>query len=421
MPSLAVMSILGICFSIIIGFYKKTNVGILMIAFAFILSIIYNIPTKEILSGFSVKLFITMLGVTYLFSIMSGNGTLDIISKKIVNVVHNKKLLPVAMYLVGFILCAVGPGAIPVLAIVPVIAIPIAFQAKLNPIMLAIIGQCGVFGGRMTQITPEGVLVKDLMSSQQIENQMFPVWFSLFFTSVALAIACYIWYKGWKTEEDTAPSDHYVENTHMTWVHWTSLCALLLLIVCAVGFSLNVGLTAFVIGAALSAFGSGNENQAIKNIPWSVLILVSGVGLLMHIVLKSGGLDILTQSLASIMTATTASSVMVMTSAIMSFFSSGLGVVFPTLIPTCQGIIEQLGGHASAIELVAMVVVGGTVSGLSPVSTTGALIMSGIATNKEAEQTYTPSKMFVELFAWATFAMVISFVLAIVGFFSLIC
>ena len=423
MPSLAIMSIIGICLSIFIGFYKKTNVGILMIAFAFILSIIYSIPIKEVLSGFSVKLFITMLGVTYLFSIMDGNGTLDIISKKIVNVVPNKKLLPVAMFLVGFILCAVGPGAIPVLAIIPVIAIPIAFQARINPIMLAIIGQCGVFGGRITQITPEGVLVQDLMSSQQIDNQIFPVWFSLFATSVILAVACYIWYKGWQTEDNSSEpaSKGYLETTQLKWVHWISLLALVVLIIGAVGFKLNVGLTAFVIGAVLSALGSGNENQAIKNIPWSVLILVSGVGLLMHIVLKSGGIDILTQSLASIMTSTTASSVMVMTSAIMSFFSSGLGVVFPTLIPTCQGIIEQLGGNASAIELVAMVVVGGTVSGISPVSTTGALIMSGVATNKDAEQTYTPSKMFIELFAWATCAMAISFTLAMTGFFNLIC
>ena len=95
-----------------------------------------------------------------------------------------------------------------------------------------------------------------------------------------------------------------------------------------------------------------------------------------------------------------ASSVMVTTAAIMSFFSSGLGVVFPTLIPTCQGIVERLGANISAIELVAMVVVGGTVSGVGPVSTTGALIMSGVAAIKQGQK-YTPSKMFIELFAWA--------------------
>ncbi|HCT9462674.1 TPA: citrate transporter, partial [Klebsiella pneumoniae] len=96
-------------------------------------------------------------------------------------------------------------------------------------------------------------------------------------------------------------------------------------------------------------------------------------------------------------------------------------VVFPTLIPTCQGIVEHLGANISAIELVAMVVVGGTVSGVSPVSTTGALIMSGVATNKEAEQKYTPSKMFIELFGWAFAAMILSFVMAIIGIYALFC
>ncbi|MFS6936525.1 SLC13 family permease [Klebsiella oxytoca] len=423
MPNLAIISLLAIFIAIIIGFYKKTNVGIIMVAFAFILSLTYHIPTAKLFKGFSVSLFLTMLGVTYLFSILHNNKTLEILSKKIVGSVHKRNLLPVAIYIVGFALCSVGPGAIPVLAIVPVIAIPIAFQARLNPIMMAIIGQCGVFGGRMTQITPEGVLVMELMEKQKITPDLFPVWLCLFLTSVVMAIVCYVWYRGWRFDDLNIGNVDSMNPVapKFTTIHWCSLAGLVALILCAVVFSLNVGLTAFVIGALLSALGAGDETSAIKGIPWSVLILVCGVGLLMNVVMESGGIILLAKTLTTVMNETTASSVMVTTAAIMSFFSSGIGVVFPTLIPTCQGIVEHLGANISAIELVAMVVVGGTVSGVSPVSTTGALIMSGVATNKEAEQKYTPSKMFIELFGWAFAAMLLSFAMAIVGIYALFC
>ncbi|MDS7868204.1 SLC13 family permease [Klebsiella oxytoca] len=423
MPNLAIISLLAIFIAIIIGFYKKTNVGIIMVAFAFILSLTYHIPTAKLFKGFSVSLFLTMLGVTYLFSIMHNNKTLEILSKKIVGSVHKRNLLPVAIYIVGFALCSVGPGAIPVLAIVPVIAIPIAFQARLNPIMMAIIGQCGVFGGRMTQITPEGVLVMELMEKQKLTPDLFPVWLCLFLTSVVMAIVCYVWYRGWRFDDLNIGNVDSMNPVapKFTTIHWCSLAGLVALILCAVVFSLNVGLTAFVIGALLSALGAGDETSAIKGIPWSVLILVCGVGLLMNVVMESGGIILLAKTLTTVMNETTASSVMVTTAAIMSFFSSGIGVVFPTLIPTCQGIVEHLGANISAIELVAMVVVGGTVSGVSPVSTTGALIMSGVATNKEAEQKYTPSKMFIELFGWAFAAMLLSFAMAIVGIYALFC
>lgn len=423
MPNLAIISLLAIFIAIIIGFYKKTNVGIIMVAFAFILSLTYHIPTAKLFKGFSVSLFLTMLGVTYLFSILHNNKTLEILSKKIVGSVHKRNLLPVAIYIVGFALCSVGPGAIPVLAIVPVIAIPIAFQARLNPIMMAIIGQCGVFGGRMTQITPEGVLVMELMEKQKLTPDLFPVWLCLFLTSVVMAIVCYVWYRGWRLDDLNIGNVDGMNPVapKFTTVHWCSLAGLVALILCAVVFSLNVGLTAFAIDALLSALGAGDETSAIKGIPWSVLILVCGVGLLMNVVMESGGITLLAKTLTTVMNETTASSVMVTTAAIMSFFSSGIGVVFPTLIPTCQGIVEHLGVNISAIELVAMVVVGGTVSGVSPVSTTGALIMSGVATNKEAEQKYTPSKMFIELFGWAFAAMLLSFAMAIVGIYALFC
>ena len=70
MPNLAIVSLAAILAAIAIGFIKKTNVGILMIGFAFIISKCYGISNKQLLAGFNASLFVTMMGVTYLFSIL---------------------------------------------------------------------------------------------------------------------------------------------------------------------------------------------------------------------------------------------------------------------------------------------------------------------------------------------------------------
>ena len=107
----------------------------------------------------------------------------------------------------------------------------------------------------------------------------------------------------------------------------------------------------------------------------------------------------------------------------MSFFSSGLGVVFPTLIPTVAGIAEQLGGSVSVMELAAAVIIGGTMPGLSPISTTGGLIMAAVESENGAETkcSYSANRMFVELWAWAFAALFISCALAFCGLFLRIC
>lgn len=74
-------------------------------------------------------------------------------------------------------------------------------------------------------------------------------------------------------------------------------------------------------------------------------------------------------ALEKVMSQRTASMIMAVAAGIMSFFSSGLGVVFPTLIPTASGLSASLG--VDAVQMVAVIVIGGTVSGFTPISTSG--------------------------------------------------
>lgn len=418
MEMLSYISLTALIIAIILGFFRKTNVGIIAIGMTFLLGKYFGIKDKDIIKGFSSSLFLTMAGVSYLFGLLMTNNTLENLSAKIVSVTgKNKILLPIIMFLLGALLCAVGPGAIPTLAIMPIIAVPIAVASGYNPVMLAIIAQCGVMGARMSPLTPEAAVVIDLMSNQNLDTNMLPIFLCHLLTGLLISVFAFIYYKGWKLDKniETTENKKIIFNKEQI----LSLIALLILIVSVIMFKVNVGLMAFTIGTILVLLGAGDEKKAISKIPWNVILLVLGVGILMNIVSLSGGITLMAEGMTNIMSAKTAPSIMAISASIMSFFSSGLGVVFPTLIPTSSIIANNLGIGAYVKELVAMVTVGGTFTGISPISTTGALIMSAVISDEQVKDKFPQNKLFLELVFWAFFTILLEVILAYLGVYKL--
>lgn len=410
--NLGIISLIALLAAIIIGFVRNANVGILCMGFSMVLGLVFGLDAKEILSGFSSSLFIQMVGITYLFAIINSNGTLELLAHKMVGMVGKKKaLIPFVMYILGFLICAVGPGAIPSLAIIPVIAIPVAVSAGINPIMTAIIGDLGVMSGRMSPLTPEAAVVRELMEEQGLVGNTIPIMIGMTITALIVVVLVYIYYKGWKVEKREEETEEALPKFNGK--QWLSLAGLLILAVGVLFFSWNVGLTGFLVGSVLIVLGCGEEKKAIKGIPWNVILMVLGVGILMNVISISGGIDIMVAGLEKIMGHRTAAMIMAITAGFMSFFSSGLGVVFPTLIPTASGLASGLG--VGAVELVTVIVIGGTVSGFTPISTTGALIMAGVAQQENAEEKFPQNRLFVELFAVSFIALAVLAIMAVIG------
>lgn len=414
--NLGAVSLILLLAAIVIGFWRKANVGILCIGFSMILMIAYGLDSKEVIAGFSSSLFIQMVGITYLFSIINGNGTLELLAKKMVALVGKKRhLIPFVMYALGFIICAVGPGAIPSLAIVPVIAIPVAISAGVNPIMTAVIGDLGVMSGRMSPLTPESAVVRELMEAQGMKGNTIPIMIGMIITALVVAALVYVYYKGWKVDENVSVSEEKLAKFNTR--QWLSLAGLLVLAIGALFFSWNVGLTGFLVGTVLVVLGDAQEKKAIAGIPWNVILMVMGVGILMNIISISGGIDIMVAGLEKVMGPHTAAMIMAIAAGIMSFFSSGLGVVFPTLIPTASGLASGLG--VSAVQLVTVIVIGGTVSGFTPISTTGALIMAGVAQQENADERFPQNRLFIELFAVSFIALGVLAIFALLGIYRI--
>ena len=415
--NLGLLSLILLLVAIVIGFVRNVNVGILSIGFAMILTLLFKdqIAAADVIGGFGTSLFVQMVGVTYLFAIINGNGTLELLAKKIVNLVP-ARAIPFVMFIIGMVLSAAGPGSIPCLAIIPVIAIPISVSAGINPIMTSIIGDMGAMAGRMSPLTPEAAVVRGLMEKQNMTGNTVPIMVCTAVTAVVCCVFVYIYYKGWKVDQ-TVVTDEKEKLPKFTWQQYLSLAGLVVLAFGVLVLSWNVGLTGFLIGSVLCIIGCGDEKKAVKGIPWNVIIMVLGVGMLMNIVSLSGGVDIMVSALESVMNIKTANPIMAILAGIMSFFSSGLGVVFPTLVPICGSLASEIG--ADGIYLVAMVVIGGTIAGYTPISTTGALIMAGVAQQEDSEKRFPQNKLFVELFAVSVINLVVLAVMAAIGVYGL--
>lgn len=415
--NLGLLSLILLLVAIAVGFVRNANVGILCIGFAMILTLLYGgeVTAKSVIAGFGTSLFIQMVGVTYLFAIINSNGTLELMARKAVSVVP-ARVIPVVMFFIGMLLSASGPGSIPCLAIIPVIAIPLSISAGINPIMTAIIGDMGAMAGRMSPLTPEAAVVRSLMEEQGMDGNTVPIMLCTFITAIVVSILIFVYYKGWKVDESMKMG----AREKLPAFDWKQRLSLLGLVILAGGvlfLGWNVGLTGFLIGSILIVLGCGSEKKAISGIPWSVIIMVLGVGMLMNIVSQSGGIDLLVSALESVMGPKSAAPVMALTAGIMSFFSSGLGVVFPTLVPVCGGLASGLG--IEGVYLVAMVVIGGTIAGYTPISTTGALIMAGVAQQENAEERFPQNKLFIELFAVSFLNLAVLAIMAILGVYGL--
>ena len=76
--NLAVLSVLALIVAIVVSCVTTLNVGVLSIALAWIIGVyIGGMPIATVISGFPTALFLTLTGMTLLFSLAQCNGTLD--------------------------------------------------------------------------------------------------------------------------------------------------------------------------------------------------------------------------------------------------------------------------------------------------------------------------------------------------------
>nr|UWI50948.1 SLC13 family permease [Clostridioides difficile] len=412
MDVIALLLFLGV---IIIAFVRKNNAGILALAIGVIAVRIFGMDDKDLYGAISNSMFTTLVGITLLFAIVNSTGALKLVAEKIVAASGKRVwLIPIAVFIAGFVVAGVGPGAIPALAIIPAMAVPVAITVGYNPVMLALIGECGLMAGRMTPITPEGQIITTVAEGVGIENVMPTVLACQTLSTIVFSIVLFIIFKGYKLKKPiNVINSKEIEKFNVKQI--ISLISIVVMIAFIIIFDMNVGLAAFSVSAVLLLFNIAEDGECIKAIPWSTIIMVLGVGAMMTIVDAAGGIDLMSNALSSLMNSKTATPIMSISAGLMSMVSSALAVVYPTMMPMCVDIAKTVGG-VDPIALIAAVGVGGSLAGVSPLSTGGALILAAMGSSKKDFNKEEQNKVFVQLFIMSAVGLLVISVVSVLFF-----
>lgn len=412
MDVIALLLFLGV---IIIAFVRKNNAGILALAIGVIAVRIFGMDDKDLYGAISNSMFTTLVGITLLFAIVNSTGALKLVAEKIVAASGKRVwLIPIAVFIAGFVVAGVGPGAIPALAIIPAMAVPVAITVGYNPVMLALIGECGLMAGRMTPITPEGQIITTVAEGVGIQNVMPTVLACQTLSTIVFSIVLFIIFKGYKLKKPiNVINSNEIDKFNVKQI--ISLISIVVMIAFIIIFDMNVGLAAFSVSAVLLFFNIAEDGECIKAIPWSTIVMVLGVGAMMTIVDAAGGIDLMSNALSSLMNSKTATPIMSISAGLMSMVSSALAVVYPTMMPMCVDIAKTVGG-VDPIALIAAVGVGGSLAGVSPLSTGGALILAAMGSSKKDFNKEEQNKVFVQLFIMSAVGLLVISVVSVLFF-----
>ena len=137
--------------------------------------------------------------------------------------------------------------------------------------------------------------------------------------------------------------EHKPEDVDFDRSNLITIAVIAALLVGVLFFGVNVGMGAFAGAVILAVFGAADHKEAIKRMPWSVIVMMSGVTVLIALMEDTGGLDLFTAALARLATPGTITGVIAFVTGLISVYSSTSGVVLPAFLPTIPGLIERLG------------------------------------------------------------------------------
>lgn len=424
------ISLLVLVAVIAVGFIKKINIGFFSIGAAFLLMLLgmavdFQVPAGEamralkasdVTKGFSSSMFVTLVGVTFLFGMASQNGTLDLFSKKIVALVGKRTyLIPVLMFFLSAFISAIGPGHIAAGILMTTFAVYLALELDINPMATALYAKLGANAGCASPLSLTGILAKELSTPLGYDGFSLHLFLSTLLSGFVFTLVVYILYKGYKVKADNPLKLSEIPKFNRK--QQITMASIVIMVICCIGFKLDTGLFAFVMAAVLILLGCADEKKAIKSIPWGTLIMICGVGVLVNMISVMGGIDLISDTLASFMTARTAAPIMAATSGILSWVSSTTAVVMPTLYPISAEICQRFAG-VNYVELISAITATSFAAAISPLSTGGAIIMSSYSAARETT-TEEMNKMFYTLFLLSVGNVMINVLMALIGVFSL--
>ena len=402
--NLAAISLGALILALILSCTTTVNVGFLAIVMAWLVGrYIGGMPVEQNVRGFPSSLFLTLAGLTLLFSQAQVNGTLDRLTHRAVRGAAGAPgVIPFIFFGLTCTLASIGPGHIAATALMAPLAMAAAGRYGISPFLMAIMVANGASAGSLSPIAPTGVVVEGITMKMGLIDVRWTIYLNNFVAHTAIAWTGYLLLGGWKlfrhggrpvalsTEATAAPNP---DDGELDWRQWLTCGVIVALVVGVIVFDINVGLGAFAGAVVLTLARAADEKAAVRVMPWGVIMMVCGVPLLVSMVERTGGMALFAGFLGRLATPETSTAFAAFFSGVISLYSSTIGVVLPALLPTIPRLIEQMGG-GDALALVSSMIIGGHLVDVSPLSTLGALCLAAAPPGTDTRA------LFNKLLAW---------------------
>jgi di/tricarboxylate transporter len=389
--NLAYVSLGALVVAILVSCFTELNVGVLALALAWIVGVyVGGMPLNDVIGGFPVSLFLTLSGVTLLFAQAQQNRTLDRIAHRAVRVCRgNAGLIPIMFFVLGCALASMGPGNVSTAALLGPMAMAVAGRAAIPAFLMIIMVGNGAQAGALSPFAPTGVIVNGLMAKIGLPGHEFFTYWTNLVAHAAVAFGGYAMFGGLKLFKSNAvvTIEHKPDDVEFDTSNLITIFVIAALLIGVLFFRVNVGMGAFAGAVILAGVGAADHKEAIKRMPWSVIVMMSGVTVLIALMEDTGGLDLFTAALARLATPGTITGVIAFVTGLISVYSSTSGVVLPAFLPTIPGLIERLGG-GDPLAIAASMNIGAHLVDLSPLSTTGALCIAAIASGENIRSVF---------------------------------
>ena len=385
--SAEVVSIVVLAAMFVIATWRDVNMGWLGYIAAFVVGgVALGMPVEEYLGGFPIDLFLTLVGLTFLFGFAQNNGVIEVIVHWCVRLVRGRVgVMPWVFFALTAALIALG--ALFAVAIVTPLALTFARRNGINQFMMGLLVVHGALAGAFSPISVYGIFIKDFLVSNDFERIpltlfLAPLLFNLVFAAVVFLVMRRR--PGPVSEADrrlaaeAAAGDGPVTeagSTRLSGFQWLTLAALVAMALSVIIFGWDVGIVTVVLATVLAIVDPAAGKAALNRVSWSVVILITGVLTYIEVLEQAGTVEWVSGGIATIGIPLLAALLLFYLAGLVSALASSLaiiGVVMALAIPFLAS------GDVSVAGFVAALAIAATIVDISPFSTNGAMLLANV-------------------------------------------
>ncbi len=392
--SLAWVSLIALLIVIVVSCTNRVHPGFLALALAWIIAAFISpffegAPLdlkKDVFAGFPVDLFLTLVGVSLLFTQAHLNGTLDKIAQAAVRLCRgNAGLIPWMFFFLTAGLSMSGAGSIASAALMAPTGMAIAARSRISPLLMTILVAHGAIAGTMSPISLTGIIANREMAKIGLPDHALEIFVHNLAANFCAAAGGFVLFGGIPLfarshlEHEAPAADRRLQPAH-----WFTLGLIGALLLAALLWKIDVGMGAFACAVVLAFTGLAGDEQAVKKMPWSIILMVCGVNVLTSLLEKTGGSKLSAEFVAAVSTPQTAPALLGFIAGIVSVYSSTAGVVIPAFLPIVRNVVETLSCDPAPLAM--SVLVAGNLVDCSPLSTIGALCIAAAPSETETDR-----------------------------------